>query len=170
MRRWRDSATLPGTTFSSAGSPVDLPGSPSRSSNPRESMLRHGRAISACPATEICRGGCPGRFLGESDRCPRPRRVRLLHRACNRQSHPVVSGVGLKYYSPGCGAADTAVFSLSLGAQEQTTGLVSVDLASGKVTASTTAAGQVSSAVPTRAGHWRRGVRSRRGTRQRNGY
>lgn len=65
---------------------------------------------------------------------------------------PVVSGVGLKYYSPGCGAADTAVFSLSLGAQEQRTGLVSVDLASGKVTASTTVAGQVSSAVPTPGG------------------
>jgi RHS repeat-associated protein len=65
---------------------------------------------------------------------------------------PVVSGVGLKYYSPGCGTADTAVFSLSLGADEQTTGLVTVDLASGKVTNSTTVAGQVSSAVPTPGG------------------
>ncbi|WP_240630266.1 FG-GAP-like repeat-containing protein [Specibacter cremeus] len=62
---------------------------------------------------------------------------------------PVVSGVGLKYYSPGCGAADTAVFSLSLGADEQTTGLVSVDLAAGKVASSTVVAGQVTSAVPT---------------------
>jgi hypothetical protein len=65
---------------------------------------------------------------------------------------PVVSGVGLKYYSPGCGAGDTAVFSLSLGAQEQTTGLVSVDLAAGKVANSTTVAGQISSAVPTQGG------------------
>jgi hypothetical protein len=65
---------------------------------------------------------------------------------------PVLSGIGLKYYSPGCGTADTAVFSLSLGAEEQTTGLVLVDLAAGKVTSSTTVAGQVSSAVPTADG------------------
>ena len=65
---------------------------------------------------------------------------------------PVVSGVGLKYYSPGCGTGDTAVFSLSLGAQEQMTGLVSVDLAAGKVAHSTNVSGQVTSAVPTPSG------------------
>ncbi|MFF1830468.1 RHS repeat-associated core domain-containing protein [Paenarthrobacter sp. NPDC058040] len=65
---------------------------------------------------------------------------------------PVVSGIGLKYYSPGCGTGDTAVFSLYLGAQEQTTGLVTVDLDEGKVQNVITVDGQVSSAVPTPRG------------------
>lgn len=62
---------------------------------------------------------------------------------------PLVSGVGLRYYSPGCGTGSQAVFSLSLGANEETTGLVSVDLAAGKVISQHLVKGEVTSAVPT---------------------
>ena len=62
---------------------------------------------------------------------------------------PLAAGVGLKYYSPGCGAADTAVFTLQVGANDENTQLLTADLAAGKVTASTTTPGQVTSAVPT---------------------
>ncbi len=65
---------------------------------------------------------------------------------------PVASGVGLKYFSPGCGAVDTAVFTTSLGADEQTTGVVSADLSTGKVVAATMVAGQLTSPVSTQSG------------------
>ncbi|MFI9381138.1 RHS repeat-associated core domain-containing protein [Kutzneria sp. NPDC052558] len=65
---------------------------------------------------------------------------------------PLAAGVGLKYYSPGCGAADTAVFTLQTGANDENTQLLTADLAAGKVTASTTASGQLTSAVPTTDG------------------
>ncbi|MCQ9165548.1 FG-GAP-like repeat-containing protein [Arthrobacter sp. STN4] len=61
---------------------------------------------------------------------------------------PLISGVGLDYYSPGCGVGDGAVFTLSLGENEQSTELVSTDLAAGKVTGTVEVAGQVTSAVP----------------------
>ncbi|MGI8416125.1 MAG: DUF6531 domain-containing protein, partial [Nakamurella sp.] len=66
--------------------------------------------------------------------------------------HPIASGVGLKYYSPGCGAADDAVFTTSPGSDEASTVLSTVNLASGSVRSSVTAKGQVSSAVPTASG------------------
>jgi YD repeat-containing protein len=65
---------------------------------------------------------------------------------------PLAAGVGLKYYSPGCGAADTAVFTLQVGANDENTKLLTADLAAGKVTASTDAPGQVTSAIPTADG------------------
>lgn len=65
---------------------------------------------------------------------------------------PVASGVAYKYFSPACATSDTAVFTTSLGADEQTTGIVSADLSTGKVTGATTVAGQVTSLVPTKDG------------------
>ena len=62
---------------------------------------------------------------------------------------PIAAGVGLKYYSPGCGAADTAVFTLLVGDNDENTELLTADLATGKVAASSTTPGQVTSAVPT---------------------
>lgn len=63
--------------------------------------------------------------------------------------HALAGGVGLKYYSPGCGTGDDAVFTV---AAEQTTRLLTADLAAGKITGSLTAPGQLTSAVPTRSG------------------
>jgi RHS repeat-associated protein len=65
---------------------------------------------------------------------------------------PVASGVGLKYFSPGCGTGDTAVFTLNLGSNDEATELVTADLASGKVSEATKVAGQLTSAVPTPEG------------------
>src|SRR2546421_68246 len=65
---------------------------------------------------------------------------------------PLAAGVGLKYYSPGCGTADTAVFTLQIGANDENTKLLTADLAAGKVTASTDVSGQMTSAVPTAGG------------------
>jgi RHS repeat-associated protein len=65
---------------------------------------------------------------------------------------PVARGVGLKYFSPGCGTGEEAVFTLDVGANDQNTQLLSVNLASGKVDSSTTVAGQLTSAVPTATG------------------
>lgn len=65
---------------------------------------------------------------------------------------PVASGVALKYYTPSCGVGDTAVFTLNLGRDQQTTELLTADLASGKVTDKSVVAGQVTSAVPTQHG------------------
>lgn len=62
--------------------------------------------------------------------------------------HAVAGGVGLKYHSPGCGVGDTAVFTLNLGVDQQTTEVVSVDMAAGKVVGTTTVAGQLTSVVP----------------------
>jgi RHS repeat-associated protein len=65
---------------------------------------------------------------------------------------PVASGVGLKYYSPGCGIGDQAVFTLNLGMDDQSTELVTADLATGQVSSSITRTGQLTSAVPTTSG------------------
>ena len=61
----------------------------------------------------------------------------------------LAGGVGLKYYSPGCGTGDEAVFTV---AEDQTTRLLSANLATGKIDASVTAPGQITSAVPTANG------------------
>lgn len=61
----------------------------------------------------------------------------------------LAGGVGLKYYSPGCGTGDTAVFTVALDGR---TRLVTANLATGKIDADVTAAGQITSAVPTAAG------------------
>ncbi|WP_244170639.1 hypothetical protein [Amycolatopsis tolypomycina] len=66
--------------------------------------------------------------------------------------HPLASGVGLKYFSPGCGAAAKAVFTLDTGADDRDTGLVQADLARGTIDFSVTVPGQVTSAVPADAG------------------
>lgn len=66
--------------------------------------------------------------------------------------HAIAAGVGLKYYSPGCGVGDDAVFTVDLDGAQQTTRLLTANLASGKVTGDVTAAGQVTSAVPTAQG------------------
>ncbi|WIX90340.1 RHS repeat-associated core domain-containing protein [Amycolatopsis sp. DG1A-15b] len=63
--------------------------------------------------------------------------------------HALAGGVGLKYYSPGCGAGDVAVFTVAI---DQQTKLLNADLAAGKITGSVTASGQITSAVPTRTG------------------
>ncbi len=66
--------------------------------------------------------------------------------------HPIAAGVGLKYYSPGCGAGDDAVFTTMLGTDQASTVLSTADLATGTVSSSVTVTGQVTSAVPTPAG------------------
>ena len=65
---------------------------------------------------------------------------------------PIATGVGLEYFSPGCGTGDTAAFSLYLGTNEQSSEIVTADLATGKITHTTTVAGQVTSTVPTATG------------------
>lgn len=66
--------------------------------------------------------------------------------------HAIAAGVGLKYYSPGCGSADAAVFTVDLGSDQQSTRLLTADLSNGKLTGDVTVTGQVTSAVPTAAG------------------
>jgi RHS repeat-associated protein len=66
--------------------------------------------------------------------------------------HPVAAGVASQYDSPGCGLGDTAIFTVSMGADEQRTELLTAQLATGKVTSAATVPGQVTSAVPV-AGH-----------------
>jgi hypothetical protein len=65
---------------------------------------------------------------------------------------PLAGGVGLKYFSPGCGTGDEAVFTLDVGSNDQNTELVSANLATGKVDGSVTVPGQITSAVPTASG------------------
>ncbi|MFC1429610.1 RHS repeat-associated core domain-containing protein [Streptacidiphilus sp. N1-3] len=65
---------------------------------------------------------------------------------------PIASGVGLEYFSPGCGTGDQAAFSLYLGTDEKTSEILTADLTSGKVVHTTTVAGQVTSTVPTGQG------------------
>ena len=66
--------------------------------------------------------------------------------------HPIASGVALEYFSPGCGPADEAVFSLSPGTGQTSTQLITASLATGRVDQVVTARGQVTSAVPTASG------------------
>ncbi|MEV6443061.1 RHS repeat-associated core domain-containing protein [Amycolatopsis sp. NPDC051716] len=65
---------------------------------------------------------------------------------------PLAGGVGLKYFSPGCGTGDEAVFSLDTGVNDQDTQLLRANLATGKIDTAITAPGQVTSAVPTASG------------------
>lgn len=65
---------------------------------------------------------------------------------------PVASGVGLKYYSPGCGSGDSATFTLNLASNDTATELVTANLATGAVTQTVKVTGQVTSAVPTSSG------------------
>jgi RHS repeat-associated protein len=65
---------------------------------------------------------------------------------------PLAGGVGLKYFSPGCGTGDEAVFTLDVGSNDENTELVSANLATGKVDGSVTVPGQITSAVPTASG------------------
>src|SRR5690348_13183681 len=69
-----------------------------------------------------------------------------------RSVHPVAAGVGLKYYSPGCGAGRDAVFTTMLGTDQASTVLSTANLATGQVSGSVTVKGQVTSAVPTPTG------------------
>ena len=68
------------------------------------------------------------------------------------QVRTIASGVGLAYFSPGCGTGDEAEFTLNLGSDESTTEIVSADLATGKVDHSTTVDRQLTSPVPTASG------------------
>ncbi|GAA2136576.1 RHS repeat-associated core domain-containing protein [Kitasatospora kazusensis] len=61
----------------------------------------------------------------------------------------VASGVALAYHSPGCGTGDEAEFTVALGADQQTTEIVSASLASGTVDRTSRVAGQLTSVVPT---------------------
>jgi RHS repeat-associated protein len=61
---------------------------------------------------------------------------------------PVARGVALQYHSPGCGTGDNAVFTVSLGANEQTTEILDTDLVTGAVRHAATVAGQLTSVVP----------------------
>jgi RHS repeat-associated protein len=65
---------------------------------------------------------------------------------------PIASGVALKYYSPGCGTADQAAFTISLGSNEERTEVVSANLATAAIKQSVTVSGQVTSTVPTATG------------------
>lgn len=60
---------------------------------------------------------------------------------------PIASGVALKYFSPACDDVDGAVFSVYLGENQQSTELLSVDLANATISARAIAQGEVTSAV-----------------------
>lgn len=68
------------------------------------------------------------------------------------QVRPVATGVGLTYFSPGCGIGDNAVFSLYPGTGQTSTQLLTANLATGTVASAVTVTGQLSSAVPTASG------------------
>jgi hypothetical protein len=61
---------------------------------------------------------------------------------------PVAAGVAMYYHTPGCGIGDTGVLARYLGTDQERTEFLSVDLASGKITARRALAGQYTSAVP----------------------
>ena len=65
---------------------------------------------------------------------------------------PIATGVALRYFSPGCGTGDLAAFTVSLGDQEQTTEILTANLATGAVEHATTVSGELTSAVPTAGG------------------
>ncbi|WP_245614310.1 hypothetical protein [Actinokineospora inagensis] len=65
---------------------------------------------------------------------------------------PLASGVGLKYFSPGCGVDDRAVFTLYTGADDRDTQLVEVDLATGRRSPAIVVHDQVTSTVPVASG------------------
>ncbi|MFE9421729.1 RHS repeat-associated core domain-containing protein [Kitasatospora sp. NPDC006697] len=65
---------------------------------------------------------------------------------------PLAAGVALKYHSPGCGTADLATFTSNPGTGQQSTQLLTADLAAGTVLRTTTVDAQVTSVVPTADG------------------
>ncbi|EWM18674.1 hypothetical protein KUTG_08978 [Kutzneria sp. 744] len=65
---------------------------------------------------------------------------------------PLASGVALQYHSPGCGVGDEAAFTAALGANEEKTDVITVDLAAGKVSHTAKVDGQLTSVVPAEAG------------------
>lgn len=65
---------------------------------------------------------------------------------------PIATGVALRYFSPDCGTSDLAAFTVSLGDSEQTTEILTANLANGAVDETTTVAGELTSAVPTATG------------------
>ncbi|HEU5269877.1 MAG TPA: hypothetical protein VFU36_08125, partial [Jatrophihabitans sp.] len=67
-------------------------------------------------------------------------------------ARPIASGVALKYFSPGCGVADQAAFTIDLGSNDASTEVIRADLATGSVLASVTVPGQVTSAVTAATG------------------
>jgi len=60
--------------------------------------------------------------------------------------------VGLMYFSPGCGLDSTAVFTRYLGVDQESTELITADLATGTTSSPVRVSGQMTSAVPTRSG------------------
>ncbi|WP_168203858.1 RHS repeat-associated core domain-containing protein [Humibacter ginsenosidimutans] len=66
--------------------------------------------------------------------------------------HALATGVALEYHTPGCGLDDTAVFTASLGSQEQQTEVLRYDLSTGTRIQQSVVQGQVTSAVPTKYG------------------
>ena len=61
---------------------------------------------------------------------------------------PVAAGVAMYYHTPGCGLGDTGVLARYLGTDQERTELLTVNLATGKISARHTLAGQYTSAVP----------------------
>ena len=66
--------------------------------------------------------------------------------------HPIASGVASMYDSPGCGVGDEAIFTISLGVNEQSTELLRANLATGHVDQDVQAVGQLTSPIPTTNG------------------
>ncbi len=64
----------------------------------------------------------------------------------------LAAGVGLKYFSPGCGSGDEAVFTLDLGQDDRDSELVDANLASGKIVRTVKVSGQITSTVPAAGG------------------
>jgi hypothetical protein len=61
---------------------------------------------------------------------------------------PVAAGVALYYHSPGCGTGDTGVLARYLGSDQERTELLTVTMATGKISARRSLPGQYTSAVP----------------------
>ncbi|WEO93435.1 hypothetical protein A6P39_005035 [Streptomyces sp. FXJ1.172] len=61
---------------------------------------------------------------------------------------PVTAGVAMYYHTPGCGTGDTGVLARYLGTDQERTELLTVNLATGRISARHTLAGQYTSAVP----------------------
>ncbi len=61
---------------------------------------------------------------------------------------PVASGVAAMYDSPGCGMGDEAVFTISIGVDEQSTELLRANLATGAIDQDVQVEGQLTSPAP----------------------
>lgn len=65
---------------------------------------------------------------------------------------PLLQGVSLASFNPGCGAGSTVALTRYLGGEEHTTQVLVADAASGAITDELTTGGEVVQAVPTTAG------------------